>query len=59
MAFGFARVRREPAPRGACAEREAEAEPGGGVAPDALDQPSLPEFEHAHGDTCGCSLRGE
>jgi hypothetical protein len=56
MAFGFARVSHGLRPEAAASEAEAEAPP---AAPEHADDEPPFEFEHVHGETCSCNLRGE
>ena len=58
MAFGFARVNRETRPEAAASGRESEAPLPFSLGEAAEDHPPF-EFEHVHGDTCSCGLRGE
>jgi hypothetical protein len=61
MVFGYVRVNRESRPEASSFEREGDAAPGS-LTPATTGgaRESAPfEFEHVHGDSCSCNLRGE
>lgn len=56
MAFGFARVSRDVLPEAVASDGDAATAPP----PLAEAEGAAPlTFEHVHGDTCCCGLRGE
>jgi hypothetical protein len=62
MPFGFARVSHHARPETAPGGREAETGSHDGLSvalTEPLDEAAPFEFEHVHGDTCSCNLRGE
>ena len=61
MAFGFARISRGPGPEASCSGQADDTvpHPFEPAMTDGADHAAAFEFEHVHGDTCSCNLRGE